>query len=72
MGRAPVASSERPYLAHASFEDRRFDVPLVQRRVTVFAVVGDSDTALSLVLRFRSRVSAFVTRVSAGHVVQEE
>jgi beta-ribofuranosylaminobenzene 5'-phosphate synthase len=36
---------------------------------TVFAVVGDSDTALSLVLRFRSRVPAFVTRVSAGHVV---
>lgn len=37
---------------------------------TVFAVVPDPDTALSLVLRFRSRVPAFVTRISAGHTVQ--
>jgi beta-RFAP synthase len=36
---------------------------------TVFALVADSDTALSLVLRFRSRVPAFVARVSAGHTV---
>jgi beta-RFAP synthase len=38
---------------------------------TVFAVVPDSDSAVSLVLRFRSRVPAFVARVSAGHTVQE-
>ncbi len=37
---------------------------------TVFAVAPDSDTALSLVLRFRSRVPCFVTRVSAGHRVE--
>ncbi|MCI0701671.1 MAG: hypothetical protein L0241_11365, partial [Planctomycetia bacterium] len=37
---------------------------------TVFAIVGDSDTALSLVLRFRSRVPTSVTRVSAGHRVE--
>jgi beta-ribofuranosylaminobenzene 5'-phosphate synthase len=38
---------------------------------TVFAVVGDGDTALSLVERFRGRVPAFVTRVSVGgHAVQ--
>ncbi|MBY0456077.1 MAG: hypothetical protein K2V38_01935 [Gemmataceae bacterium] len=34
---------------------------------TAFAVVPDGDTALSLLLRFRSRVPCFVTRVSAGH-----
>jgi len=38
---------------------------------TVFAVVGESDTALSLVLRFRSRVPTFVARISAGHTVEE-
>jgi beta-RFAP synthase len=37
---------------------------------TVFAIMGDDDTALSLVLRFRSRLPAFVTRISAGHTVQ--
>ena len=37
---------------------------------TVFAVAPDSDTALSLVLRFRSRVHAFVARTSAGHTVE--
>jgi beta-ribofuranosylaminobenzene 5'-phosphate synthase len=40
---------------------------------TVFAVVGDSDAALSLVRRFRGRVPAFVSRISAGgHAVQVE
>jgi beta-ribofuranosylaminobenzene 5'-phosphate synthase len=39
---------------------------------TVFAVVPDSDTALSLVLRFRNRVPAFVTRISTGHTVRSE
>jgi predicted sugar kinase len=39
---------------------------------TVFAVVGDSDTALSLVLRFRSRLPAFVARISTGHTVQAD
>lgn len=40
---------------------------------TVFAVVGGSDTAVSLVERFRGRVPAFVSRVSAGgHAVQSE
>ena len=40
---------------------------------TVFAVVGDSDTALSLLERFRGRAPALVTRVSAGgHTVQSE
>jgi beta-RFAP synthase len=34
---------------------------------TVFAVVPDGDTALSLVLRFRSRMPVTVSRVSAGH-----
>jgi beta-RFAP synthase len=38
---------------------------------TVFAVVGDADTALSLVLRFKARVPAMVTRVSAGHRVEQ-
>jgi beta-RFAP synthase len=37
---------------------------------TVFAIVADSDTALSLVLRFRSRVPTSVTRVSSGHRVE--
>lgn len=38
---------------------------------TVFAVVGDSDTAASLLERFRGRAPAFVSRVSAGgHAVQ--
>jgi beta-ribofuranosylaminobenzene 5'-phosphate synthase len=37
---------------------------------TVFVVVPDADTALSLVLKFRSRVPAFVARVSSGHTVQ--
>ncbi len=37
---------------------------------TVFAIVGDSDTALSLVLRFKSRMPVLVTRVSAGHRVE--
>lgn len=37
---------------------------------TVFAVAGDPDTAMSLVLRFRSRVPTFVTRISTGHAVQ--
>lgn len=38
---------------------------------TVFAIVGESDTALSLVLRFRTRVPTFVARISAGHTVEE-
>jgi beta-ribofuranosylaminobenzene 5'-phosphate synthase len=38
---------------------------------TVFAIVGDSDTAVSLLERFRGRAPAFVSRVSAGgHAVQ--
>ncbi len=37
---------------------------------TVFAVAPDSDAALSLVQRFRSRVPCFVTRVSPGHRVE--
>lgn len=37
---------------------------------TVFAVVPDGDTALSLVLRFRSRLPVMVARVSAGHSVE--
>lgn len=37
---------------------------------TAFAVVEDSDTALSLALRFRGRVPCVVTRVSAGHRVE--
>jgi beta-ribofuranosylaminobenzene 5'-phosphate synthase len=36
---------------------------------TVFAIVGDSDTALSTVLRFRNRFPVCVARVSAGHRV---
>src|SRR5262249_46477756 len=36
---------------------------------TVFAIVGDSDTAMSLVLRFRGRMPVSVARVSAGHTV---
>jgi beta-RFAP synthase len=38
---------------------------------TVFALVPDSDIALSLLLRFRSRVPAFVARVSTGHSVEK-
>ena len=37
---------------------------------TVFAIVGDSDTALSLVLRFRNRMPVRIARVSAGHRVE--
>jgi beta-ribofuranosylaminobenzene 5'-phosphate synthase len=37
---------------------------------TVFAIVPDSDTALSLVLRFRSRLPVMVSRVSSGHRVE--
>ena len=36
---------------------------------TVFAVVGDSDRALSLALRFRGRARVLVARVSGGHAV---
>lgn len=36
---------------------------------TVFAIVPDSDTAMSLVLRFRSRVPVSVARVGNGHRV---
>ncbi|VTT97212.1 Beta-ribofuranosylaminobenzene 5'-phosphate synthase OS=Gemmata sp. Wa1-1 GN=mptG PE=4 SV=1: GHMP_kinases_C [Gemmataceae bacterium] len=36
---------------------------------TVFAIAPDTDTALSLVLRFGRRVPAMVARVSAGHTV---
>lgn len=38
---------------------------------TVFALAPDGDTALSLVLRFRGRVPAFVARASIGHAVEE-
>jgi beta-ribofuranosylaminobenzene 5'-phosphate synthase len=38
---------------------------------TVFAIVGDSDTALSLVLRFRTRVGVRVARVSGGHLISK-
>lgn len=34
---------------------------------TVFAIVDDSDTALSLALRFKSRMPVLVARVSMGH-----
>ena len=37
---------------------------------TVFAVVEDSDAALSLALRFRSRMPVLVARVSDGHRVE--
>jgi beta-RFAP synthase len=37
---------------------------------TVFAIVDDSDTALSLVLRFRHRFPVAVARVSGGHRVE--
>jgi beta-ribofuranosylaminobenzene 5'-phosphate synthase len=38
---------------------------------TVFAIVGDSDTAVSLLEQFRGRAPAFVSRVSVGgHAVQ--
>lgn len=36
---------------------------------TVFAVVGDGDTAMSLVLRFGRRVPTVVARISEGHAV---
>jgi beta-RFAP synthase len=36
---------------------------------TVFAVVPDSDSALSLVLRFRARAPALVAGVSGGHTI---
>jgi hypothetical protein len=37
----------------------------------VFALAPDVDSAMSLVLRFRGRVPCFVTRTSAGHLVEE-
>ncbi|HEY1188067.1 MAG TPA: hypothetical protein VGE74_10445 [Gemmata sp.] len=39
---------------------------------TVCALAPDPDTALSLVLRFRSRVPCFVTRAARGHRVEHE
>jgi beta-RFAP synthase len=38
---------------------------------TVFAIVEDSDRALSLALRYRERVRVVVSRVSVGHQVGE-
>ena len=38
---------------------------------TVFAIVPDSDTALSLVLRYRSRLPLTVSRTSKGHRVEK-
>jgi beta-RFAP synthase len=38
---------------------------------TVFAVVGDSGTALSLVLRFKARVPTMMTTISKGAKVQQ-
>jgi len=37
---------------------------------TVFAIVPDSDTALALVLRFRSRLPVSVARFSPGHRIE--
>jgi beta-RFAP synthase len=37
---------------------------------TVFAIVPDGDAALSLVLRYRSRLPVMVARMSAGHTVE--
>lgn len=37
---------------------------------TVFAIVRDSDTALSLALKYRRRMPVVVARVSAGHRVE--
>jgi beta-RFAP synthase len=37
---------------------------------TVFAVVGDSDIALSLVLRYKARVGVRVAKVSTGHQIE--
>ena len=37
---------------------------------TVFAIVRDSDTALSLVLHFRNRMPVHVTRVASGHTLE--
>jgi beta-ribofuranosylaminobenzene 5'-phosphate synthase len=37
---------------------------------TVFAIVGDSDMALSLALRYRSKMPVVVARVSNGHRVE--
>jgi len=39
---------------------------------TVFAIVEDPDTAMSLVLRFGTRVPVTVARVSRGHTVSTE
>jgi len=39
---------------------------------TAFAVVPDSDTALSLVLRFKARMPVSVARVSGGHRVEAD
>ncbi|HEV3439676.1 MAG TPA: hypothetical protein VG122_20090 [Gemmata sp.] len=39
---------------------------------TVFAIVGDSESALSLVRRFRNRLPVFVARVSAGHRAERQ
>src|SRR5262249_56077258 len=65
----PYASSE---IADLIAEVRRAGVRGVGQSSwgpTVFAVVGDGDSALSLVLRFRGRMPVTVGRVSAGHAV---
>jgi predicted sugar kinase len=38
---------------------------------TVFAIVGDSDAALSLALRYRSKMPVVVARVSGGHRMEQ-
>lgn len=66
----PYASPEIEELITAV---RRFGVRGVGQSSwgpTVFAVVGDTDTALSVALRFRGRARVLVARVSAGHRVE--
>jgi beta-RFAP synthase len=65
----PYAS---PQIAELIAEVRRLGVRGVGQSSwgpTVFAVVGDSDSALSLALRFRGRMPVSVARASEGHTL---
>jgi beta-RFAP synthase len=65
----PYAS---PAIAELIADVRKAGVPGVGQSSwgpTVFAIVGDTDTAMALLLRFSRRVPTAVARVSTGHQV---
>ena len=64
-----------PTIAYLVAELRRIGIRSVGQSSwgpTVFAIVADSDKALSLVLRYRSRMPVTVSRMSSGHRVERD